>query len=89
MLSQSDIQALTTIRIKARSFTFVSRVRDKASLILDICDDMAADLDDGIERAPRTVATNSELLAAQNGMLSYTGGEKLIRDCSQRGRFSR
>ena len=73
MLSQSDIQALTTIRIKARSFTFDSRVREKAALILDICDDMAADLDDGIERAPRTVATNSELVEAQNGMLSYTG----------------
>lgn len=73
MLSQSDIQALTTIRIKARSFTFDSRVREKAALILDICDDMAADLDDGIEHAPRTVPTLSELLAAQNGMLSYTG----------------
>lgn len=71
MLSQSDIQALTTIRIKARSFTFDSRVREKAALILDICDDMAEDLDDGVEREPRTVPTLSELLAAQNGMLGY------------------
>lgn len=73
MLSQSDIQALTTIRIKARSFTFDSRVREKASLILALCDDMATDLDDGVERDPRTIATLSELLAEQNCMLSYTG----------------
>jgi hypothetical protein len=74
VLSQADIQALTTIRIKARSFTFDSRVREKAALILDLCDDMATDLDDGIERVPRTVPTLSECLAAQNGMLNnYTG----------------
>jgi hypothetical protein len=77
VLSQADIQALTTIRIKARSFTFDSRVREKAALILDLCDDMAADLDDGIERVPRTVPTLSECLAAQNGMLSYSGGGEM------------
>lgn len=74
MLSQSDIQALTTIRIKARSFTFDSRVREKAALILAICDDMEADLDDGIEYATRTVRTLSECIAEQDGMLAYTGG---------------
>lgn len=74
MLSQSDIQALTTIRIKARSFTFDSRVREKASLILALCDDMATDLDDGTERVPRTILTNEELLAVQSCMLTYSGG---------------
>lgn len=50
-----------------------SKSREKVLLILSLVGDIYSDFDESAKLAPRTISTLSECLAAQNGMLSYTG----------------
>lgn len=64
---------LIAIRILATSLSLriPSKSRSKVLWIRTLIDDIHTDFDESATKAPRTVPTLSELLAAQNGMLSY------------------